>query len=195
MKQKITFLLCFLIPLFCIAQNALTVDYNYDAAGNRTGRIKVIEMTDPDQSPPPLSPPAPPVTDPEDPEDETTHFHSPTNFAGTHPLSTEESISQTTLESLPSPDEPAKYFVEKLAKVTMKIYPNPTTEKVTLEISNMERLQTGEFKLFSLTGQLLQTHPVHSETTIISLATLPKGAYILKVHINERTEDWKIIKN
>jgi len=86
-------------------------------------------------------------------------------------------------------------FIEKVAQVEIKIYPNPTTEKVTLKISNMERLQTGEFKLFSLTGQLLQTHPVHSETTIISLANLPKGAYILKVHINDRTEDWKIIKN
>jgi hypothetical protein len=88
-----------------------------------------------------------------------------------------------------------EYFVEKIAQVEIKIYPNPTTERVTLEISNMEKLQTGMFKLYSLTGQLLQEHPVYSSATIISLAGHPTGAYILKVHINDRTEDWKIIKN
>ena len=86
------------------------------------------------------------------------------------------------------------YFVEKMAQTEIKIYPNPTTEKITLEILGWQDLQTGMFTLFSLTGQLLQEQPVHSATTAISLAGLPKGAYILKVHINNRTEDWKIIK-
>jgi len=102
----------------------------------------------------------------------------------------------------PSPDTPdasttlvPEYFVEKIAQVEMKIYPNPTTEKITLEISNMENLQTGVFKLFSITGQFLQEHPVHSAITTVSLAGLPAGAYILKVHINNRIEDWKIIKH
>ena len=86
------------------------------------------------------------------------------------------------------------YFVEKIAQTEIKIYPNPTTEKITLEILGWQDLQMGMFTLFSLTGQLLQERPVHSATTAISLAGLPKGAYILKVHINNRTEDWKIIK-
>jgi len=42
---------------------------------------------------------------------------------------------------------------------------------------------------------LLQEQPVHSVTTTISLAGLSKGAYILKVHINDWTEDWKVIKH
>jgi len=107
------------------------------------------------------------------------------------PDSTETDIeSQKSLESL----EP-EYFVENIAQTEIKIYPNPTTEHVTLAIAGWETLQSGNFKLFSLTGQLLQDHPVHSLTTTISLATLPRGAYILKVQINDRTEDWKIIKN
>ena len=94
----------------------------------------------------------------------------------------------------PEPLE-TEYFVETIAQTEIKIYPNPTTEQVTLEIAGWEALQNGNFKLFSLTGQLLQDHPVYSFTTTISLATLPRGAYILKVQINDRTEDWKIIKN
>ena len=93
------------------------------------------------------------------------------------------------------PEEYTEYFVDKIARMEMKIYPNPATERITLEISNMEDVQTGVFKLFSLSGQLLQEQVVHSATTFISLAGLSKGAYILKVRINDRTEDLKIIKN
>jgi hypothetical protein len=53
----------------------------------------------------------------------------------------------------------------------------------------------GIFKLYSLSGQLLQEQPLHSTTTTISMLGLAQGAYILKVHINGITEDWKIIKN
>ena len=91
--------------------------------------------------------------------------------------------------------QPIEYYVEKISQVEIKIYPNPTTENVTLEITNMEQLLAGKFTLYSLTGQLLQEHTVHSATTTVSLANLPKGAYILKVSVNNRVEDWKIIKN
>jgi hypothetical protein len=87
------------------------------------------------------------------------------------------------------------YYVETIAQTEIKIYPNPTTEKITLEISGWETLQTGIFKLYSMSGQLLQERPVHSVVTEISLANLPQGNYILKVQINDRIEDWKIIKN
>jgi hypothetical protein len=108
---------------------------------------------------------------------------------------------QVTSDELPVTSDESQevrseqFFVEKVAQVEIKIYPNPTTEIVTLEITNMEQLQTGSFTLYSLAGQLLQENPVHSATTSVSLASLPKGAYILKVHINEKIEDWKIIKN
>ena len=88
-----------------------------------------------------------------------------------------------------------EYFVEKIAQVEIKIYPNPTTEKITMEIVNMQNLSTGVFKLYSLTGQLLQERPVYSTATEVSLAGFAKGTYILKVHINDRAEEWKIIKN
>ena len=86
------------------------------------------------------------------------------------------------------------YFVEKVAQVEMKIYPNPATEKITLYVANMEKMQTGTLQLYSVNGQLLQTQPIHSATCEISLAGLATGSYILKVQINDTTENWKIIK-
>jgi len=153
MIKKITFLLCLTVPLFCLAQNGLTVEYDYDAAGNRISR-KVINL----QSAPPVQ-----------------------------QVAVAEDFPEVELV------EP-EYFVDKVARMEMKIYPNPATERITLEISNWEDLQMGTFKLFSLSGQLLQEQPVHSPVTSISLAGLSKGAYILKVCMNNKTEDLKIIK-
>jgi hypothetical protein len=88
-----------------------------------------------------------------------------------------------------------EYFVEKTGNVEIKIYPNPTTEKITLEFSGVvETRYATSLRLYSLTGQLLQEQSVHSATTVVSLAGFAKGTYILKVQINGVTEDWKIIK-
>jgi len=87
--------------------------------------------------------------------------------------------------------------VKQPEKIPLKIYPNPTTETVTLDFSGVatgiENIRPIE--LYSLNGQLLQTQPVTSETTTISLAGLAKGTYILKVQINDRIEEWKLVKN
>ena len=88
-----------------------------------------------------------------------------------------------------------EYYSEIIAQTEIKIYPNPTTENVTLEISSWENLTKGTFILFSFIGQKLQEKTVNSSSTTISLANLPKGTYILKVYINDRNEEWKIIKN
>jgi len=100
---------------------------------------------------------------------------------------------QDELPSFESQKSP-EYYVEKLAQVEMKIYPNPATEKITLAISNMESLQTGTLQLYTLNGQLLQTHLLSEAEVDISLVGLSKGTYILKVQINDIIENWKIIK-
>jgi len=165
MKKNLILFLLFAIPLFCMAQ-PLSREYFYDAAGNRILR-KVMVIGNPILSPPPPQDSLAPIT-------------------SIMPL--------TSLES--SADNPSAepYFLENFAQTAIKIYPNPTTEKVTIEITGWETLQTGTFKLYSFTGQLLQEHPVNSLNTTLSLSGLPKGSYILKVKINDYTEDWKIIK-
>jgi len=155
MKRKITCLLClcFAIPLFCMAQNSLLREYDYDAAGNRI-YCKIITLR------------SCPATDTAD--------------------STTADASELVFEE--------EYYTEKIAQTEIRIYPNPTTENVTLEITGWETLHTGIFKLLSLNGQLLQEQSVHSPATTVSLAGLSKGTYILKIYINGHTEDWKIIK-
>jgi hypothetical protein len=185
MKKKVTLFPCLCLPLFGIAQT-LPREYEYDDAGNRTLR-KVVNMKPPDLMPPP--PPAP--------QDTTINQETSDLTELTSQESLEALMSLTSLESSQPPAlaPPPEHFVETLAQVEIKIFPNPTTEKITLEISQWETLQQGVFKLFTLTGQLLQERHVHAAVTEISLTGLATGAYILKVQINERVEDWKVIKN
>ena len=163
MKKQLLCFLCLCLPLYCMAQNTLARQYEYDAAGNRILR-KVFISKPPEQIVP-----------------------LPGDTITTELLEPNNPIANPTPQTI-------DYYVEYLAHVEIKIYPNPATEKITLEISQWETLQTGIFKLYSLTGQLLQERPVHSATTEVSLAGLASGAYILKVQINDRIEDWKIIK-
>jgi len=168
--KKIFILTGFILPFFCMAQTQLAREYSYDASGNRTS-CAVIDLS-PSLSPPVPPPPPDSAEDGEEPDVETHHG-----------------------ASLPIPQTP-EYFVETLAQTEIKIYPNPTTEKITLEfVGGVETRFIASLRLFSLSGQLLQEYPVHSPTTVVSLAGLPKGVYILKVSVNGVSEEWKIIKN
>jgi len=160
--KKFILLLCFALPLLCVAQNQLAREYSYDASGNRTS-CAVIYLV------PPL--PAPP----------------------TPPDSTESDALQVTGDALQELSN--DYFVELIGKTEIKIYPNPTTEKIMLEFSGgVEMHGRASLRLFTLSGQLLQEQPVYSSTTVVSLAGFANSVYILKVQINGITEDWKIIK-
>ena len=182
MNKKIIFLFCFCLPLFCIAQthSSLGIGYDYDAAGNRILRKVVL------------------IKIPKVLEDSL-------RITGDELLVTSDELQVTNDELQVTNDELQvtsyelqeanyEYFVEKLDKVEIKIYPNPTTERVTLEISGWQELKTGRFQLYSLMGQLLQDSPVYSLSTEINLSGLTNGAYILRVFINDETEEWKIIK-
>ena len=199
MKKTLSLLLWLILPVCCMAQVShgnLSFKYEYDAAGNRVLR-KVVNMTQR------LAPPDSIMND----ELSITNYElgitdddklsrpagTPSNFEGDLG-SAELSLQTADLTPDSSPLTP-DFFVERLAQTEIKIYPNPATEKVTLEIAGWETLQTGVFKLFTMNGQLLQECPVHSAATEVSLSGLAKGSYILKVHINDHTEDWKIIKN
>jgi hypothetical protein len=182
MKQKCILFLFLSIPLFCLAQNPLPREFDYDAAGNRILR-KVITMPLP--APPAPAAPIDSLLAAQDSEHEERNTENEVY---------DEFQSSTLTPSLPHSITP--FFVEKIAGMEMKIFPNPTTEKITFEMSGMvDSHDRAYLRLYSLSGQLLQTQTIRSATTEISLVGLAKGVYILKVQMEGVTEEWKVIKN
>lgn len=74
-------------------------------------------------------------------------------------------------------------------------YPNPTTNFLTLSIVNNE-LSTLSFKLFDLTGKLIENRKITSNSETIAMQNLPTAIYFLKVvNNNKELKTFKIIKN
>ena len=77
----------------------------------------------------------------------------------------------------------------KYEKFTIKTFPNPTNENITISIINYNgNIQT---EVFDLIGNRLQV----TNKTIISLRDYAKGIYILKVAFGNRVEEVKVIKD
>jgi len=74
-------------------------------------------------------------------------------------------------------------------------YPNPTTDKLTLSVDDFE-LANLSYKLYDMSGRLLQTKKINSNKTSINMSKLLHASYFVKV-LKENTEvkTFKIIKN
>lgn len=79
--------------------------------------------------------------------------------------------------------------------VSLKVFPNPTQENLTLQISeyNKEKLQ---YQLFDMQGKLLSTAKIISQFTIINTSSFPSATYIIHVVNleNKNIQSFKIIK-
>jgi opacity protein-like surface antigen len=78
--------------------------------------------------------------------------------------------------------------------LSCKVYPNPSTTYLQLEIKN-ENLNNLQFQLFDITGKLLQTEQISASTTKINMADYPASTYLLQVMTSgETVQTFKIIK-
>jgi hypothetical protein len=74
------------------------------------------------------------------------------------------------------------------------VYPNPTTHFLTLNIPNVKNSALS-FWLSDITGKVLANEQIHNENTTITMETLPKAIYFLKITENDETiKTFKIIK-
>ena len=85
---------------------------------------------------------------------------------------------------------------EPLSEVTIGIYPNPTKDKLVLELSG-EYPARGRhsFSLYDLYGKLLLQEHIRSSSVIIPLDNYAHGMYLLKVsHDTDVIKTFKVIK-
>jgi hypothetical protein len=73
-------------------------------------------------------------------------------------------------------------------------YPNPTKDKITLELSNLE-LTNLSFTMFDIKGRILLKGVIKEKNTSIIMKDYSAGVYLLKVHQqNKELKTFKIIK-
>ena len=82
---------------------------------------------------------------------------------------------------------------ETSINLELSVYPNPTTDYLTLKVDDFETLN---FQLIDLQGKIIANKKVTNATTIIKMEELAKALYFLNVTKNNKVvKSFKIIKN
>ncbi|MFT6441482.1 MAG: hypothetical protein ACJASQ_004281 [Crocinitomicaceae bacterium] len=82
---------------------------------------------------------------------------------------------------------------EMSINLELSVYPNPTTNYLTLKVEDNSDLN---FQLIGLQGTVIENNKVNSNTTTINVENLPTATYFLKVTKNNQiVKTFKIIKN
>ncbi|NLL28843.1 MAG: T9SS type A sorting domain-containing protein [Bacteroidales bacterium] len=84
---------------------------------------------------------------------------------------------------------------ETALDISLTVFPNPTTENLTLQISdyNNEKLS---YQLFDMQGKELSKEQIVAQQTLIDMSSLPTATYFLNVVNQEskKVQSFKIIK-
>ncbi len=86
------------------------------------------------------------------------------------------------------------FFTDKAGDISLKIFPNPTTSSVTLEIDNLTETIAGNLEIYNFAGTRIDTREISSHTTKIDLSRYTSGTYLITVRINDKNTYWKIVK-
>ncbi len=82
---------------------------------------------------------------------------------------------------------------ETSINLEMSVYPNPTTDYLTLKVEDNFNLS---YQLYDLQGKVIENKKVTADNTTIKMKALPKATYFLMVTDNKNTvKTFKIIKN
>lgn len=98
--------------------------------------------------------------------------------------------SETNMDSIPA----ATPLTENLDELKVKIYPNPTQGRLSVEILNMQIGDYKEITFYDLDGKRIQYCRVLETTNDFDLSNYPIGMYILHINVGQKVSEWKIIK-
>jgi len=84
--------------------------------------------------------------------------------------------------------------VKLTEKMSIEVYPNPTKGALHVDINGLKEFSTLEFRLFNPNGQLLQTSSGTMGSNQLDLSEYNQGWYLLKVITDQKTVNFKVIK-
>ena len=88
----------------------------------------------------------------------------------------------------------AQKFQDEVDELSVLIYPNPTSDRVIVNVQN-EFDKNSSILLLDMKGNVLQTIPTINQINEFDLSSYTKGSYILSMINNKKSSNWVIIKN
>lgn len=88
----------------------------------------------------------------------------------------------------------SEVFSDQLGNQDIKIYPNPTTGKLVIDIPSYKTNSNDRIDIVDMNGALKQRISPLSSSNTVNLESYPAATYIMLIHINGETTQWKIVK-
>lgn len=85
-------------------------------------------------------------------------------------------------------------LIDKIGERSISIYPNPTQNEITVEITGIEETDNASILIYDQLGRLRLTQTEISIRNTINLANLPRGTYFLIIRMKNSNTKWTIIK-
>ena len=107
-------------------------------------------------------------------------------------INTAFAVGYGTILKTNSPGNNISEFISNSNEIS--IYPNPATEKITIELLKISGLQNTNVSIYNIHGQLLMQKLFNQAKSEISITGLERGIYIVRVYNNDAVIVTKIVK-
>jgi hypothetical protein len=87
-----------------------------------------------------------------------------------------------------------KAFLDSIGSIKILIYPNPTHGQIKIEITGADFSKKSGVYLYNTSGTLLQQKVPASGNDVIDLSLYPSNIYLMRIMLNGKTSEWKILK-
>jgi hypothetical protein len=99
----------------------------------------------------------------------TAKDNSSTPLTNTHPVTVVVRHCDVGIEGVPRKNE-------------FDVFPNPSTDRFTLQLQTSELLKNTEIKVYDVLGNMIYSTPVKSMKTEIDFSSRSKGVYFLNLY-------------
>ncbi|MCO6501053.1 MAG: T9SS type A sorting domain-containing protein [Vicingus serpentipes] len=83
---------------------------------------------------------------------------------------------------------------EELEKIEIKIYPNPTSNKTTIDFEEYD-LNHAYYQIINLLGEIIETQPITKKQQLLNLSYFDQGVYFIKFTNHSGSQTLKLIKD
>ncbi len=165
-----------LIQFNAFAQTGPTLEFTYDAAGNRIKR-EIIYLSKS-------------VID----TATITNVNDTSQVVSDAQNSNTETTGNNGQAANNGQTSGSNQFAATLGGQQIVIYPNPTTGKLQVKITPFNTGLQAEIIFYDSQSRLLFRQPAKKELTTVDLSKYATGSYIMEITIGSKSNEWKIVK-
>lgn len=92
-------------------------------------------------------------------------------------------------------EETTLSVIDRAEQSNIKVYPNPTSEKINVDLSQLQVSQV-VLRLVDINGKLMTTKTSSRSLEVLDLQNYPAGTYLLQVEVSKnKVQAFRIIKS